>query len=418
MATESTVPGKKNLKITAEISKSIKSHYVGVQEAKKEGKPVVWAFGIIPREIFHAMDVPAIYLEHFPIMLSAKQLSGRYCEMAEEVGFARDLCAFHTCCIGCAASEDRDSYAERLFTPPDLIIASNFPCMSESKSFLYMADRFNCPYFFLDVPINTWGKDLPDYAVNYYVDQLEGLFSFLEKHGYKLDMEKLSRAIGLSRRLHFLWEEIEGYRKTVPAPIGFTDGFNCVYPLVNLAGTRLGVELYEGPRDELKERIANKERVVAEEKLRLYWAGVPPVYNLGLLNYPEQYGAIIVKGSVEFLLGGAVEPEILDPDKPLESLARKSIVEVVNPPYKSLVDFIVKDVKDYKIDGVIEVVKRGCRLLPGSLRLTKDAVYEQANVPSTIFDLDGLDLREYDDARAKANIDSFIETLLASKGMR
>jgi len=33
----------------------------------------------------------------------------------------------------------------------------------------------------------------------------------------------------------------------------------------------------------------------------------------------------------------------------------------------------------------------------------------------TIFDLDGLDIREYDDVTSKANLDSFVESLLANK---
>ena len=64
MSTEATLPGKKSLKISAEISKSIKAHYAGVQEAKKDGKPIIWAFGLIPREIFNALEAPVIYLEH------------------------------------------------------------------------------------------------------------------------------------------------------------------------------------------------------------------------------------------------------------------------------------------------------------------------------------------------------------------
>jgi hypothetical protein len=42
-------------------------------------------------------------------------------------------------------------------------------------------------------------------------------------------------------------------------------------------------------------------------------------------------------------------------------------------------------------------------------------VYEEFGVPTTIFDLDGIDIREYDDTTAKANLDSFIEALLRSK---
>ena len=100
-----TAPARKVLQTTAEISKSIRAYYAVVQEAKKEGKPIIWSFGLIPREIFNAVGAPVIYLEHFPILISSKQLSAMYCEIAEGIGFARDLCAFHMCLIGCAAAE-------------------------------------------------------------------------------------------------------------------------------------------------------------------------------------------------------------------------------------------------------------------------------------------------------------------------
>ena len=53
---------------------------------------------------------------------------------------------------------------------------------------------------------------------------------------------------------------------------------------------------------------------------------------------------------------------------------------------------------------------------PGDVRLTKEAIFEAAGVPSMIFDLDGVDSREYDPEATKANLDSFVETLLARKG--
>jgi len=45
--------------------------------------------------------------------------------------------------------------------------------------------------------------------------------------------------------------------------------------------------------------------------------------------------------------------------------------------------------------------------------LIKDSVYKETVVPTTIFDLDGLDIRGYNDATSKANLDSFIEALIA-----
>ena len=415
MVTGATAPGKKSLQTTLEISRAVKAYYGGVQAAKQEGKPIVWSYGLIPREIFHAVGAPVIYLEHLPLLMSTKQLSGRYCQIAEEEGFSRDVCAFHRCFIGCAAEEEKHPYLAKFWAPPDLIIASNLPCMSESKSFLYAANHFNCPYFFIDAPINIWGKEIPDYAVEYYAGQLGEALDFLGGYGYRLDWAKLKEAVALSRRLVYLWREIDEYRKAIPAPMGIVDGLTCAFPLIQLPGTKLGVELYERLRDEIKERVENKIGVLEEEKLRLLWIGVPPFYNMGLLNYPEQYGAIVVKSFVEYLAGGAFDPAIMDPEKPLESLATKALVDIVNPTYQNMIDFAVQTAKDFSVDGQIALVKRSCGLIPGVLRLVKDAVYQADGIPTTIFDLDGMDLREYDDAATKANIDSFIETLLDSK---
>ncbi|MFH1626066.1 MAG: 2-hydroxyacyl-CoA dehydratase family protein [Pseudomonadota bacterium] len=415
MTTKVTAPGKKSLQTTLEISKAIKAYYGGVKTAKEEGRPVIFCAGLAPREIFHAVEAPVIYLEHIPMILSAKQLSGRYMQVAEEEGFSRDLCAFHRCFLGCAIADERDPYLDKLFVPPDLIIASNLPCISESKSFLYLADYYDCPYYFIDAPINTWGKDIPDHAIEYYAGQLKGALDFMGEHGFKVDMERLKDTVRLSKRLKELWDEIDEYRMAVPSPMSSVDGYNAAYPLLQLPGTERGVVIYERLLEEVKGKVERKEGVIEDEKLRLVWVGVPPFYNMGLLNYVERYGAVVVKSLIEYMAGGGYDPSILDPERPLESLAYKALVDIVNPTAGNIVDFVVKMVRDFQADGVVAVVKRSCGLVPGQLRLLKDAVYNEVGVPTTIFDLDGLDIREYDDGTSKANLDSFIEALLRTK---
>ena len=415
MQTKKTAPGKKNLESSLEISKAIRSYYWEVKEAKKKGQPVIWSFGLTPREIFHAVDAQVIYLEHLSLMMAAKQLSVKYMQIAEEEGISRDVCAFHRCFLGCAIAEEKDPYLSKFFVKPDLIIASNLPCMSESKSFLYVADFFDCPYYYIDAPINTWEKEIPDYAIEYYSGQLKGALDFMADFGYIVDWDKLKDTVRLSKKLIGLWNEIDTYRMTVPAPMSIIDGITSSYPLIQLAGTESGVRLYERLLAELKIKVKNKESIIEEEKIRLLWAGVPPFFNMGLFNYVEQHGAIVVKSLVEYLAGGAFDPSPIDPEKPLESLAYKALVDIINPVAHNMIDFIKKTVVDFKIDGVIGAVKRTCGLLPGYMRLTKDTIFKNTGIPTMIFDLDGLDIREYDDANIKANLDSFIEALLASK---
>ena len=43
-----------------------------------------------------------------------------------------------------------------------------------------------------------------------------------------------------------------------------------------------------------------------------------------------------------------------------------------------------------------------------------DIAAREFGVPMTIIDLDGLDLREYDDVQVKSRLDAFMETLAAT----
>jgi benzoyl-CoA reductase/2-hydroxyglutaryl-CoA dehydratase subunit BcrC/BadD/HgdB len=119
---------------------------------------------------------------------------------------------------------------------------------------------------------------------------------------------------------------------------------------------------------------------------------------------------------LEYLVGCPLDPELLDPDRPLESIARAMLASPVNPLYRLSVEWIVQQARDYKVDGAISVVKRSCGLVPGMQRLVKDALLRELGVPSVVFDLDAVDEREYDPAAAKKTLDLFVDTLLARKG--
>jgi hypothetical protein len=49
------------------------------------------------------------------------------------------------------------------------------------------------------------------------------------------------------------------------------------------------------------------------------------------------------------------------------------------------------------------------------MRLTKDAISRETRVPSIIINVNGWDEREYEQTSAKASLDAFIESLLATK---
>jgi len=387
-----------------------------VHRAKAEGRPVVWSSVIMPQEIMRAMNVATLYQEILGGYASIFGLGGKYCQIAEEAGLSRDVCAVHRTIVGVALAEERDAFFQMAFTEPDLAIGNNFACMSESHSFKYIVKKFGTPHYVVDTPINTWGPKIPEHAVDYYAGQLRGAIAFLESHGYKMDWDRLKEEVAISKQVNTVLGEIDKLKQAVPHPIRAYDSIIAAMFPISLPPEMLDVRVFEDLRDALRARVENGEGVVDEEKLRLLWIGIPPLCDFKLLNYTESKGAVVVKSMLEYITGFTVDPDMIDPDRPLESLALAQLASPANPLYPGAIDYLTKAARDYKVDGVISVVKRTCGLVPGMQRLTKDAIWKELKIPALVFDLDGIDEREYDEASTKAQLDAFVETLLARKG--
>jgi benzoyl-CoA reductase/2-hydroxyglutaryl-CoA dehydratase subunit BcrC/BadD/HgdB len=407
-----------DLPVVQDMQMAIASKLTDIQRQKAEGLPVVWCSVLTPKEILFSMDVASLCGNVLGAYASIFGMSARYCQLAEDDGIARDVCSVNRCTIGVCCTDDREGFFETAFAPPDLVIGSTFPCTAEGKTFLHVAKKYNVPYYLIDVPMNTWGDEPPKHAIDYMASQLKGMIDFLQAHGYAFDMDKLKEEVAFARRLNVLMQEIDLLKQAVPHPIRAFDTVIAMTAPLALSKAGRQIELFERLRDELRARVDRGFGVVEEEKLRLLWCGLCPLYDFKLLNYPERYGAVVVKSMLEFLVGFTCDPETLDPEKPLESMARAQLLSPANPPYRGAVNYFVRAARDYKVDGIVGPVMRSCGLVPGMQRLVKDAVAKELGIPTILVDLDGGDQREYDRAAVCSHLDAFIETLLARKGRR
>ena len=164
-------PVRRQLDTSQEVLNAMLTFPCAIQEAKAQGTPVVWSSILIPPELFRAMGVPVVSVEALSAIVSILQLSGAYCQITEETGYSRDVCAFQRCYMGCALADPSDMFVQSILVAPDLAVASNFPCMSSSKSFLFTVEHYRAPHYFLDTPIKSWGDEAPQEAVDYYTGQ-------------------------------------------------------------------------------------------------------------------------------------------------------------------------------------------------------------------------------------------------------
>ena len=183
--------------------------------------------------------------------------------------------------------------------------------------------------------------------------------SFCGDCGIQL-IESEAQEVAFTKTLNEILAEVDQYKKAVPLPVKAYDNVIATTAPLALSKETRTADIFERYRDELKERVENRIGVVEDEKLRLMWMGLPPLCDFKLLDYLEKHGAVVVKSMLEYLTGFTLDPDLMIPENPLESLARAQLLSPANPFTQSSVDYFVKAAKEYRIDGLISVVKRSC----------------------------------------------------------
>ena len=189
-----------------------------------------------------------------------------------------------------------------------------------------------------------------------------------------------------------------------------------MFVMVTRQGTQLAVDYLTRVRDEVRERAKQGIGIIAEEKVRLFWDNIPLWYNLGLFNYFEKYGGVVVAETYS-----AAWSIRLDTANPLEALAMKSLQSypmVSCVSMKRRKEMVLRVCRDYHIDGVILHSNKSCLPITLGQMDIKRALQEELGVPSVVIEADHMDPANFSMAQFEARADAFIEVLLQRKGYR
>jgi benzoyl-CoA reductase/2-hydroxyglutaryl-CoA dehydratase subunit BcrC/BadD/HgdB len=391
---------RKQLKTSRQIWPLTKRYYARIRQAKNNGQLIAWAFAFPPPEILHALDIPFIMPEHYSSVLSARQQVVPYLELSDQNGYPREACSYHRALIGFCLSGE-----ELMFPPPDLIFATNF-CDPSYKALLQIIEQYNVPYYLIDIPICK-DEEIPEEAVEYCRNQLEEFINFARQiTGKSYEAEKFYQTCEWANRCYNLWIEVNELRKSIPCPMGVVDEMGDIFPMMQLAGTKEAIAIYEMLLAEIRERVAHGEGIVEEEKHRLIWIGSNPIYDNGILDYFEEFGAVLVKSDMDctYLIN-------IDLDDPFKSLAQKLIANYWTGSIKKRIQVIKDLVRDYQADGLVMFCHRNCRSFSVGHKAVKDAIQDEFGIPVLNLEGDMIDLRGYNAQELRTKIEEFIEIL-------
>jgi benzoyl-CoA reductase/2-hydroxyglutaryl-CoA dehydratase subunit BcrC/BadD/HgdB len=412
---EKTRKSTKRLKTAKELQKVVTNYYIRCITAKSEGIPVGWMppmNGAI--EIFYAMGLQPVFPENWSPICAAFGLTPQNFSVSEEMGYSRDLCGYLRNIIGYINGliNDKDSPFGGL-PEPDLILTPGGGCVPVMKIFHAIEKRFpEAAVFSADLP-QVAVEDIREHHVDYAVSEMYRLINFLtETTGHKLDFDKLEETVALSDKACELWDEIMTYRQIRPVPFSAAE-MGIMFVMVTLQGTQMAVDFLSRVRDEIREKAANGTGVIENEKIRLFWDNIPLWYNMGLFNYFEKSGGVVVAETYS-----AAWSLRLDKTDPIRALALKSLKSY---PLVSCVsinkrkEMVLKACQAYNIDGVILHRNKSCLPITLGQMEIKNKLESELGIPSVVIDADHMDERNFSVAQFQTRVDAFMEMLLANR---
>jgi len=407
---------KKHLEATKSVSALIKKYYADQQEKRaREGQPVAWCCVGVPKPILQALDILAFYPEQYATVCASRNSSERFIKPAEAAGFAKELCGYARVVTGFIMEGLPEDAPMGGMPRPDFLLITSIVCDTRIKWFELMGEMLDVPVYLMEIPqmppagrngpvgnkialdragLQVGREDAP-HLEGYAMAEYQGLIAFLEEQtGRKLDAQKLFDIQQTSSKVGKLRKEINEYRRRIPTPMGAGDAFSAMFPGMYMPGTKEADEFYERLRDEVKHRIDNNIGIVNPERFRLAWSGIPFWYNLGLINYFEEKGGVVV---IDTQYGSAA----------------LTINEQTRQPGRwgmnGMVGSVIRAVVDYQLDGVVLSYTPTCRALYVNQIEIKNALEEELGVPSLLLESDMVDPSSFNEGQTLTRIDAFIE---------
>lgn len=404
----------KRLNANKALRQIITDFYADAHRAKAEGRPVGWIppmNGLI--ELFYAMDIHPIFPENWAPICAAIGTSVNNFAYAEKRGYSGDLCGYFRNNVGYAldgigeANQPLDGLPK-----PDFLISFGAGCIPTMKTFQVLCDHFRVPVFRADLP-QVAMEDIKDHHIQYGVTQIKRLIKFLEDlTGKRFDIDRLRQAVYFTDEACRIWDEIMDARRTIPSPFSAAE-IGIMFVMVTRHGTKIAVDFLQDVLKEVRGKVERGEGVIPNERIRLFWDNIPLWYNMKLFNYFEKWDAVVVAETYT-----SAWTLRMDPDKPIESIAYKSLVSYPLVSCVSLgkrIELIKKAVRDYKIDGAIFHSNRSCKPISMGQMDIQKVLLDELSVPSVMFDGDHMDGGKFSTAQFQTRIDAFMEMLSERK---
>ena len=419
---ETTVKKANKLNSASLIGQMMAVSFADIKRQAAEGKKVVWANGLPVYILARAADLPVLHAEGFIAGLAARRREKPLQDAAEAFGFSPDACSYARSFLGAAriakgdfpldSSVNQDAV---VMPKPDLYVNSAGGCGTGRLWGESMAVLCDIPVFHFEPRFLLDESDLEP-SVADFVRQEQEFIALLEKvTGQPYNWNRLKDMLVEVRRAVTLREEVMKLCRNIPAPATFFDWATSIGAVAHLIGLPGTAGLLEKMKEEVEQRIAQGIGAVLNEKYRLYWDGILTWGNIGLLaNKFAALDACVVAGAYTHLVWWP-RPDLIDPERPLESVAYNCCDVLLYYDYPHRIKVLSDLCEYYSIDGLVMSETQTCRAFNAHSFAIMDGLARRLGIPAVTIGGDHVDARFYSDAQVDTRLQALLETIEARR---
>ncbi len=317
-------------------------------------------------------------------------------EAAEEI-LPRNLCPLIKSSFGFGVSGTCP-----FFKFSDLIVADT-TCDGKKKMFELMAE-------FKPVHVLQLPQQAKEKFMDSWIGEVRELKTRLEQAtGRDISEEKLSGAIRLMNRERAAKTRLMDVTRAVPSPLTGMELLEILFKTGFFADKEKGIALMNEIADACEAMTRDKVSPFSPSAPRILLTGVP--IGLGsdkVVKILEKSGASVV--AFENCSGYKNAFQVDESMEPIEALARQylSIPCSVMSPNQGRIDLLGRMLKDFSVDGVVDLTWQACHTYNIEARNIRDFVSERHGLPYLHIETD---YAESDTEQLRVRIEAFLEMI-------
>jgi benzoyl-CoA reductase/2-hydroxyglutaryl-CoA dehydratase subunit BcrC/BadD/HgdB len=393
------------LRATARLKELISSHFLAGRHANLKQK-VAWVTSGAPVEPLKALGFYTLYPENHGAVCGVRRAAEDICGEAEQAGYSRDICSYARTDIGSVLS---GKTPVGKLPRPDLLLCCTNICQTVLYWYRVLAHHFGVPLILIDTPFVY--SEAPEHAVAFVRRQFDEAIVEMERvAGRSLSPKAFERTLIASKEAVGLWLEVLERGARRPAPISAFDEFFHMAPIVEMRGEAVTVRYYRALLRELDRRIERGIGSLVNERKRLIWDNLPIWYWVRPMAEVLAERGVALVASTYTNAWGELAP-LIDPEKPLDSLARVYLHPILNQGTGHKLETMVRMVRQYEADGVILHSDRSCKPYSIGQVDQRDRLVREHGVPALLLEADHNDPRVFSEEQARNRLAAFLEVI-------